>query len=354
MNIVTIGHMIESQQHLNEIYQIKPAVAILLVMATHQDTTDITEVEAPLQNIGEGERKEMIELAVIRQNKLSIFIVGETGVGKSTLINSLLGDTKASVSHGPESSSHVDQMEIHVGTINGNNIVVYDTKGLIDTNQKSESEDAKLLKSFSETIIDNQVDLVFICHRMFGKLNEPTVHIVKLLAEYFGKRGKDTYIWERCIFVLTQANTYDFDDNEDHCEKMAEVMSSWGIKFSDCLQKYGVPEDIALQIPICATGNKKIALPVTKNWIETLLSICSNRCPLEARQIIMDITRMRVYSKHSAISGAVIGAVIGAIVIPGLGAAPGFTIGLLIGWFAGKMACKKIEADCRKPKKANN
>ena len=166
----------------------------------------------------------------------------------------------------------------------------------------------------------------------------------------------------RCIFVLTQANLY-FDDDDDEYDddnrkeskdinpvekkkvEMKTVMAEWSEDFKKTLEKYGAPENIIMNMPVCVAGNRKtLALPVTEDWIETLLETCRS-----TGKEFQDVVQM---VENSAKVGGAIGAkaddklrkvgmdlgiTINDITI-------GQTIGELIGWKYGEYCSKAMIA----------
>lgn len=115
------------------------------------------------------------------------------------------------------------------------------------------------MEEFRSVIRKKKIDLVFICQRMFGRLNDSSDRVVQKVAKYFKQRDEYIHIWERCILILAQANTCNFDDDdddEDDSIKMKKVMTDWSIQFKEALKKYEVPGTVVEHIPVCATGKK--------------------------------------------------------------------------------------------------
>uniref|UniRef100_A0A1X7TCH3 G domain-containing protein n=1 Tax=Amphimedon queenslandica TaxID=400682 RepID=A0A1X7TCH3_AMPQE len=83
------------------------------------------------------EIKQKIEALRQRGEPIKILVIGPTGVGKSTLINNLMGGNVAKVSHSMEFRQST--VEVHEGEHRGVRIRVYDTPGSHDSRGNTNS-----------------------------------------------------------------------------------------------------------------------------------------------------------------------------------------------------------------------
>uniref|UniRef100_A0A1X7TLB3 Septin-type G domain-containing protein n=1 Tax=Amphimedon queenslandica TaxID=400682 RepID=A0A1X7TLB3_AMPQE len=293
-----------------------------------------------------------------------ILILGETGVGKSYLINALFGNTldiKAQVSRDVKAQSH-EPIVKHTAQVmckveesfTCTKLTIYDTRGFADPTHKDEA----LFKNYTKMIDIDKLDAVYICHRISGRFNDSSVRFAELLAKHFFKENE--VIWSKCILVLTQANLFeieeeddDDDDNDDNKKmcaalRMLESMKQWSLAFDEALVQL-VPKKIYLQIPVCVAGSKRnVKLPVRDDWVEELLHATLQKCYNKTREIKAINQSKRDSVGRSIIAGGAIGAGVAATLLPVVGLPLGLTIGALIGWkygekSAGKEAQKKIQ-----------
>ena len=309
--------------------------------------TSLTHLNMPLENITEeystitGTLKfDDILKEEFPNSKLCILLVGNTGVGKSSLINALFGEDIAPVTHGPSATKH-ELVEEHVATVFGVELTIYDTRGLSDPDCRSD-------KIITETkkVCTEEVDIVLICYSIIDRMgDESGVRTLHVLAKSF-----DENIWKKCILVLTKANLCKHTlkcEGDELVKSMEEIKHSYTNTIYKYLQEYGVEENIALSIPVCVAGDKNIKIPTADNWILELFHAFSEKCSARARGSIMNLQEMRIMSlQMGQKAGAFIGGIAGAAVIP---LAPvtvplGITIGYLIGEHVVKRSCEKMKS----------
>lgn len=274
-----------------------------------------------------------------KPESLTIFVVGKTGVGKSSLINSLLGKDIARVSDGVHPTNH-DSIEKCSGTFCGIPTVFYDTRGLGD----AKFDYRRLTKKMKETIAEHGDQyLIFICQRFGDRLDDS----VELFAATIAKQFRRNYnIWRKSILVLTQANSFKYKHRPISVEeeqipaidakklKILIIMKEWSINFKFCLTKNGVPEEIILRMPVCpAADETEIAL--YESWKEKLMEIC-----IFAEQDLEINDKKRKLKKSYRKKGAYAGG-FATIVIPFFGPPIGMTVGALLGTKIGRGAFEK-------------
>lgn len=111
---------------------------------------------------------------------------------------------------------------------------------------------------------------------------------------------------------------------------MLDKMESWSKEFKTCLERFGLPKEIILNMPVSIAGKKNPKLPIMDNWKEVLLDTC-----LKRRKGLQSIKEMEKCAKRSS---AYIGMIVGGTaccVVPVVGIPVGMTVGGLIGWKIG-------------------
>lgn len=139
-------------------------------------------------------------------NKLNVLIVGKTGVGKSTLINTVFGNKVAKTGSGSPITQEI--VAIHLNK----NFTIYDTKGLemndFDTTFNS-------IKEFIETDrtkkANEQIKVVWLCISEAGRRIEDGE---KRLYKLFKNKG----------YTIVIAITKAVQDKDENGEKFSDVV----------------------------------------------------------------------------------------------------------------------------------
>lgn len=302
-----------------------------------EDLTDLQRSEIAVVN------EELDREDQPRPENLTIFVIGRTGTGKSTLINSLLEleeeKNRAKVVHGIYSCKH-DMLEKHEGFFCGVPTTIYDSRGLGDPGFDS----AVFLKKFDKAVKEHgDRYLVFICQRFEDRLDDSVQRFGELMARKFKKNYE---IWKKSILVLAKANKFTYSANpgpqataeekeiakEEERLKMMINVKEWCVNFKSCLTKHGVPEEIISRMLVCPTGNhESMEIALFKNWKEELMEIC-----IETEKD-WDIYRQKK-SPHKPIKEITGG------VLPVLGPPIGMAIETLLAEESKKREIKKCEA----------
>ena len=219
-----------------------------------------------------------LEKWIDESKSVNIFITGKTGTGKTSLVNSLIGNI---VSHEGASlnpgTTNVSRHRYKLGEITVN---VWDTPGLQDgTGQEAE---------YVRDIIRRwkKIDLFIYCVRMseirFVPGN-PDIISMRLLNEALGSS-----IWKNALLVLTFANdvvnfgTAQGLQDEALEEYFEGKVENWKDRLHLALQEeIGVPEEIVESIDVIPAGYHKNMqlLPNGECWMSRLwlkaLAACS-------------------------------------------------------------------------------
>lgn len=306
----------------------------------------VRNIDDPNENIPiESLSDERLAIPTLKEEfprgKVNILLVGNTGVGKSMLVNLLLDKKIAPVTHGARATKH-DLVEKYLDIVFDVKVTVYDTRGLSDPESKSSSVIAEIKKVFNQ----DEMDIVIICQAMTERMNESCVKTLQLLAKSY-----DIDVWRKCIFVLTKANVLEQSilddqqsrDQEELKKTVDEIRMSYVQTFRQYLQEAGVKDDVTLDIPVCLTGNKELELALVENWILELFYAFSKRCSPRSRCSVTNLREMRRKSiLSSVLVSSAVGATAGGIVLPVVGIPIGLTVGAIVGMTVGYGAFKSV------------
>ena len=211
------------------------------------------------------------------QPSVKLLVIGQTGSGKSTLINLLLGRRIASVGHGLEPET--ETVSVYKEVINGVSVTACDTPGLRDASGKEKDYMNKIKAS-----CDNpDHDLVLFCLNMDStRWQDDDTEAIKIVTEHLGKD-----IWKHSVLVLTHADKV---INSDFFDKKKSKLKE---KFINAINNAGAPVH---SIPVAVSAKLKCGeyLPGVKNWMSELLVTCLGRTTERGKEGILQIVLNRI------------------------------------------------------------
>ena len=225
-----------------------------------------------------------------------VLMIGRTGVGKSTLINNLLGKEVANVGH--TLRSETPTVNPHEGTVEGVPIVVYDTPGLGDI--KGEEEEQTHLDIMKALLARGKIHLIVYCFQMNETLMKSS-HVGTL--HKYHQIGVD---WERSVIALTFADALYVPKSGRKVPwfKMSnffqERLAFWEMELKkELVETVGVPEDVVERLKICPTTPlPKDPLPNANPWYVPLWLHIVEILPPAATVRFVDIHRSNICDRQ--------------------------------------------------------
>lgn len=206
------------------------------------------------------------------RNSVSMFVTGKTGVGKSSLINGIIG--KEVAEEGETLDRDTTEVQDFSFKYHDVDITIWDSPGLQDGLDKEEV----YIRDMQSKGCAN-TDLMLYCANMsdkrFRKEDEDAVRKLTI--------GLGEDIWKHAIFVLTFANDVHAkpergpkkltaeEDLQRNREFFKSRLEEWKNKLSAALVNAGVDPNVAANIPAVPAGyDGEQALPDRDNWLSPL------------------------------------------------------------------------------------
>ncbi|MBW4641685.1 MAG: 50S ribosome-binding GTPase [Goleter apudmare HA4340-LM2] len=222
------------------------------------------------------------ELQKARQQKFTFLMVGRTGVGKSSTINSLFGEKIA-----PEGKYDPTTMEVksYEHQINNIKFTIIDTPGLCDDIPESKN-DEKYIKLIKRKV--KQIDSLWFVTRLDeSRVTRDEIQSIKIISEAF-----TVNVWNYAVIIFTCAGKAD-DYLVDLKERTKRIRKA--------IAKY-TGDKIANNIPAIAVDNKSKTLttPDGKRWLEELYTKVFKRMTDRSAAPFFLATSQRIKSKSNA------------------------------------------------------
>jgi GTPase SAR1 family protein len=230
-------------------------------------------------------------------NEVQIFITGKTGVGKSTLVNGLVGEkvAKEGETLDRETSVVTDYRCNHRSV----DVTVWDSPGLQDgTNQEGD-----YLKDMKKKCSD--VDLSIYCVSLKETRfvpNCPDILAMRKLTSLFGKK-----MWENAMFVLTFANLaedldskfLEADTEEEKVELFEAKVKRWkDVLTAALINDVGVDKKVAERIEVVPAGHENIPELLDRpHWLSPIWFAALYAMNSRAQPAMVKLNYNRIVSK---------------------------------------------------------
>ena len=264
------------------------------------DPSSIKSGAKALKEIAGG----IIEQFAKSDQSLSILFAGKTGVGKSSLINGVLGKRITEEGSGANSCTSLSSLQNHFEEYvqyedKQIKIIVWDSPGLLDGLDK----DIEYLRQLK--IVLSRVDLVVYCISMRERFEESAK---KALAAFIQMKPD---VLRNTVIALTQSNdiTYpeEYDNEKDDVIHFTKVFQEYKDNIEASLRKCNISEDTIEALPIVPTGYHRVTRSIPnpwrlhahcRHWLQPFWLMCFMRCKEAGRAALIMSNEHRITNNN--------------------------------------------------------
>lgn len=192
------------------------------------------------------------KLQTARGKKFVFLLVGRTGVGKSSTVNTLMGQTIAPVGDYEPTTMVVKEYD---SEMSGIQFKVIDTPGLCDDIEEAEN-DPKYLEDMRSKV--KQIDSMWFVTRLDEtRVTSDEKRGIKLISDALGSK-----VWEHAVIIFTFANNKDVSSYPVALQKRTELIQKEIAKHAGA--------EIANHVASVAVDNKSETTPDEEKWLGEL------------------------------------------------------------------------------------
>ena len=235
--------------------------------------------------------------------EFKFIVIGKTGIGKSTLINGLIGAEVAKVEECLATEGVTTKVESYSRKINDIEILAYDSPGLEDGSGKEKIYLEEIYKTCQQGI-----DLVVFAVSMTGKRFVPDNPDARAIVK-FTKRLKPS-IWKKTLVVLTQANTCEalnphlrYKSKEDKEAFFKQLVGDYKAAIHQTLTKAGVPAAIVEKVKVVPVGIEfEPELLDSTLWFSNFWFECLTTIPTAEGRVTMTKANMQRFKSRNNVT----------------------------------------------------
>ena len=226
------------------------------------------------------------------QKKLNILITGKTGVGKSRLVNGLVGFPVANYNEGQARKDCTSDVTPYRAVIEGIEVRAWDSPGLQDRTCNEEIYLAKLKDNLKDGF-----DVMIYCIKM----DDPRFYSEDKKAMRALTKGFGDDVWKKAVIALTFANMIEDPDEGDELAYFEGEKYFWRKAIEDILTNLNIDREVRNSLAVVPAGNhRKPKLPTGDNWLAELWLNCFCVMTYSAGLALYQINKNRLKFSCSA------------------------------------------------------
>jgi predicted GTPase len=199
-------------------------------------------------------------LANTKNKRLVFFVVGRTGWGKSSTVNSLVGKEVSKVNRYQAETADVVGFDFEINNIKA---TVFDTPGLCD-GSGNDQRYIDLIRSKVRT-----PDSMLYVSRLDETRSENDLRAIKIISYALGP-----IVWQYAVIVFTFANNIERSEYQEQLRIKKQIILQ---TIADVIGDGNMP----CQIPVVAIDNKRKTTPDGKEWLGNLFTAIVDRVSKE-------------------------------------------------------------------------